>query len=48
MKEGKLTFKKAVQLPAQIPPAKFTVHADVLTKDDKRITCMEAKDITFS
>jgi len=47
LKEGELTFQRTVTLPAQIPPAKFNVHADVYSDKQERITCMEANDISF-
>ncbi|KAL2831955.1 ML domain-containing protein [Aspergillus pseudoustus] len=47
LEAGTMTLTKEVQLPAQIPPGKYTVHADVFTKDDKRITCLDAKNIQF-
>lgn len=47
IKEGKLELTKTVELPAQIPPGKYTVVADVYTKDDKPVTCLEAK-VAFS
>lgn len=33
---------KEVQIPRQVPPGKYTVLADVNTKDKESITCMEA------
>ncbi|KAI9371493.1 ML domain-containing protein [Aspergillus egyptiacus] len=47
LEAGNMTLTKEVKLPAQIPPGKYTVHADVLTKDDERITCLDAHDIQF-
>ena len=47
LSDGELTFQRTVTLPAQIPPAKFNVHADVYSDENKRITCMEANDIKF-
>lgn len=38
---------KEVDIPAQVPPGKYTVLADVKTKDGRPITCMEAQ-IVFS
>ncbi|KAL4903659.1 hypothetical protein BDW74DRAFT_155926 [Aspergillus multicolor] len=47
LEEGEMTLTKQVDLPKQIPPGRYTVHADVYTKDDKRITCLDAKNIQF-
>ena len=33
---------KEVDLPKQIPPGKYTVLADVFTKDGEKITCLTA------
>jgi len=37
-----MTLSKTVQLPKEIPPGKYTVLADVYTKDNEKITCMTA------
>jgi hypothetical protein len=42
IKKGELALTKDVELPKQIPPGKYTVLADVVTKDDKKITCLTA------
>ncbi|KAL4871785.1 Phosphatidylglycerol/phosphatidylinositol transfer protein [Aspergillus spectabilis] len=47
LEAGPLVLTKEVQLPAQIPPGRYTVHADVYTKDDERLTCLDAKNIQF-
>lgn len=47
IKEGDLAITKAVSLPAEIPPGKYTVSADVYTKDDEPITCLQAT-VVFS
>ncbi|KAL4987237.1 Phosphatidylglycerol/phosphatidylinositol transfer protein [Aspergillus falconensis] len=47
LEEGPMVLTKEVQLPQQIPPGRYTVHADVYTKDDERITCLDAKNIRF-
>ncbi|KAL4979958.1 Phosphatidylglycerol/phosphatidylinositol transfer protein [Aspergillus desertorum] len=47
LEEGPMVLTKEVQLPQQIPPGHYTVHADVYTKDNKRITCLDAKNIKF-
>ncbi|KAJ4389789.1 Phosphatidylglycerol/phosphatidylinositol transfer protein [Gnomoniopsis smithogilvyi] len=44
---GALTFSKSVDLPKEIPNGKYTVLADVYTKDDKPITCLTAT-VVFS
>jgi hypothetical protein len=36
IKKGELALTKDVELPKQIPPGKYTVLADVVTKDDKK------------
>ncbi|KAL4875314.1 ML domain-containing protein [Aspergillus karnatakaensis] len=47
LEAGPLVLTKEVKLPAQIPPGRYTVHADVFTKDDERLTCLDAKNIQF-
>lgn len=42
IKAGQLQITKDVDLPAQIPPGKYTVTADVFTADDRQITCLAA------
>lgn len=39
LEKGALKISKDVDLPAQIPPGKYTVLADVRTKDGDTITC---------
>lgn len=46
IKEGKIAIIKSVDLPKEIPPGKYTVLADVFTKDDEHITCLTAT-VTF-
>ncbi|KAF2835276.1 Phosphatidylglycerol/phosphatidylinositol transfer protein [Patellaria atrata CBS 101060] len=46
LEKGDLTLSKEVDLPKEIPPGKFTVLADVFTKDGDKITCLTAT-ITF-
>ncbi|TLD26780.1 hypothetical protein PspLS_04794 [Pyricularia sp. CBS 133598] len=41
--EGKLDIVKSVDLPNEIPPGKYTVFADVYTKDNKKISCLTAE-----
>ncbi|KAB8069014.1 Phosphatidylglycerol/phosphatidylinositol transfer protein [Aspergillus leporis] len=47
LETGDMTLTKQVDLPKQIPPGRYTVHADVFTRDDERITCLEAHNIEF-
>ncbi|KAB8235325.1 Phosphatidylglycerol/phosphatidylinositol transfer protein [Aspergillus alliaceus] len=47
LEKGEMTLTKQVDLPKQIPPGKYTVHADVYTNDDRRITCLDARNIEF-
>jgi hypothetical protein len=42
IKKGETSLTKDVELPKQIPPGKYTVLADVVSKDDKKITCLSA------
>ncbi|KAK2735786.1 Phosphatidylglycerol/phosphatidylinositol transfer protein [Myotisia sp. PD_48] len=47
LKKGEMSFVKEVDIPKEIPPGKYTVTANVLTKDDKEITCLKAI-VTFN
>ncbi|KAK3991306.1 putative Phosphatidylglycerol/phosphatidylinositol transfer protein precursor [Cladorrhinum sp. PSN332] len=42
IEKGKITITKSVDLPKEIPPGKYTVLADVFSKDDDHITCLTA------
>jgi len=47
IKKGPITITKEVQLPKEIPPGKYSVHANAITNDDDKkekdkITCLEA------
>lgn len=42
-KDKKTTLSKEVDLPKEIPPGKYTVTADLETKDSDRITCLTAQ-----
>jgi len=42
IEEGKTTVTKDVAIPAQVPPGKYAVVADVFSKDDKPIICLQA------
>merc|ERR1712025_840533 len=44
---GDLEITKSVDLPAEIPPGKYTVLADVYTAKDVQITCLTAT-VAFS
>ncbi|KAK3306585.1 ML domain-containing protein [Chaetomium strumarium] len=46
IEKGKISVIKTVDLPKEIPPGKYTVNADVYTKDDEHITCLTAT-VTF-
>ncbi|KAK8198149.1 phosphatidylglycerol/phosphatidylinositol transfer protein precursor [Phyllosticta capitalensis] len=45
--KGDLKLYKEVDLPKEIPPGKYSVIADVVSKDDDAITCLQAT-IVFS
>ncbi|KAE8351042.1 Phosphatidylglycerol/phosphatidylinositol transfer protein [Aspergillus coremiiformis] len=47
LEKGEMALTKQVELPRQIPPGRYSVHADVFNKDEKRITCLEAHNIEF-
>lgn len=47
LKKGDLKLSKDVDLPAQIPPGKYSVEAHVVTKEEKDVTCLKAT-VTFS
>ncbi|KAI7907477.1 ML domain-containing protein [Cokeromyces recurvatus] len=38
--QGELLFNKVVSLPKEIPPGKYTVHAEIFTPKKKRVTCL--------
>ncbi|EGX92805.1 phosphatidylglycerol / phosphatidylinositol transfer protein [Cordyceps militaris CM01] len=44
---GDQTIEKIVKLPAEIPPGKYNVVADVYNADDEQITCLTAA-VTFT
>ncbi|KAI5291457.1 Phosphatidylglycerol/phosphatidylinositol transfer protein [Ascosphaera aggregata] len=46
IEKGHMTLSKDVELPREIPPGKYSVFADALTKDEERITCLQAL-VTF-
>ncbi|PGH11004.1 hypothetical protein AJ79_05155 [Helicocarpus griseus UAMH5409] len=47
LKKGNMSFTKSVDLPKEIPPGQYTVMADVYTKNQERITCLQAQ-VTFN
>jgi hypothetical protein len=42
LKKGDLDLSKSVNIPKEVPPGKYTVMADVKTKDGDKITCLSA------
>jgi hypothetical protein len=42
-KDKETSLSKEVDLPKEIPPGKYTVVADLLTKEEKKITCVTAQ-----
>ncbi|KAM7202036.1 Phosphatidylglycerol/phosphatidylinositol transfer protein [Rhypophila sp. PSN 637] len=46
IKKGPIAIIKEVELPKEIPPGKYTVLADVYTKEGEHITCLTAA-VTF-
>ncbi|KAK2877816.1 hypothetical protein FQN49_001157 [Arthroderma sp. PD_2] len=46
LEKGKMVFSKSVDIPAEVPPGKYTVKADVMTADEEPVTCLEAA-VTF-
>lgn len=47
IEKGELNIEKVISLPGEIPPGKYTVSADVYTKDDEPVTCLKAT-VVFS
>ncbi|KAI9934762.1 hypothetical protein ASPWEDRAFT_53876 [Aspergillus wentii DTO 134E9] len=47
LEKGEMTLTKQVDLPKAIPPGTYNVHADVVSKESKRITCLDAHNIQF-
>ena len=41
-KDEETHLTKAVELPREIPPGKYSVIADVYNKDEKKVTCLTA------
>jgi hypothetical protein len=42
IEKGDITLEKEVKLPKEIPPGKYSVNADLETKDEDRVTCLSA------
>ena len=42
LKKGPMNFTKSVNIPAQVPKGKYTVIADVYTRDGEKVTCLES------
>ncbi|GLI82129.1 phosphatidylglycerol/phosphatidylinositol transfer protein [Penicillium ochrochloron] len=47
LEKGQMVLTKQVDLPKQIPPGRYSVLADVYTKDEKKVTCLKADNIEF-
>ncbi|KAF3394582.1 Phosphatidylglycerol/phosphatidylinositol transfer protein [Penicillium rolfsii] len=47
LEKGSMVLTKQVDLPKQIPPGRYSVLADVYTKDEKKVTCLKADNIEF-
>jgi len=43
LEKGETVITRDVDLPQRIPPGKYTVKADVYTKDDRKITCLQSE-----
>ncbi|KAI9323427.1 ML domain-containing protein [Dichotomocladium elegans] len=43
--KGNINFKKAVELPKEIPSGKYQVHAVITTPDRKQVTCLDAHTV---
>ncbi|RMZ81464.1 hypothetical protein DV738_g2258, partial [Chaetothyriales sp. CBS 135597] len=46
LKKGPLVLTREVDIPKQVPPGKYTVHADVNTVDEEEVTCLESTPAT--
>jgi ML domain len=42
LKKGKMSMTHEVKIPKEVPKGKYTVMADVVTKDSEKITCLES------
>ncbi|KAH6659523.1 ML domain-containing protein [Truncatella angustata] len=43
IEKGILSVEKKVEIPKEVPPGKYTVHAEVINYDEKPIACLEAQ-----
>lgn len=46
IEKGILSITKAVEIPKEVPPGTYNVHAEVVSVDGKPITCLQAT-VTF-
>ncbi|KAK7750386.1 Phosphatidylglycerol/phosphatidylinositol transfer protein [Diatrype stigma] len=46
IEKGILSITKAVEIPKEVPPGTYNVHAEVVNADGKPITCLQAT-VTF-
>lgn len=42
LKKGTMSMSHGAKIPEQVPKGKYTVMADVVTKDGGKITCLES------
>ena len=42
LKKGTMSMTHEVNIPGPVPEGRYTVIADVVTKDSEKITCLEA------
>lgn len=42
LKKGHMKITHTVNIPKEVPKGKYTVMADVVTKDSDKITCLES------
>ncbi|KAI2635056.1 ml domain-containing protein [Xylaria nigripes] len=47
IEKGKVDITKSVDIPKEVPPGTYNVHADVFNADDTPITCLQAT-VTFT
>ncbi|KAI9278852.1 ML domain-containing protein [Phascolomyces articulosus] len=43
IKAGELVITKDVDLPKEIPPGRYSVHAVITTPEDKQVTCLDGR-----
>ncbi|CAJ2513630.1 Uu.00g017490.m01.CDS01 [Anthostomella pinea] len=46
IEKGDVSITKEVEIPKEVPPGKYNVYAEVVSKDNKPITCLQAT-VTF-